>query len=76
MAITETTTTYRCDIGDHDFDGEVFEARTGNWLVPGDMVWVMTACESHSEAAGAHPRSWWIEWLATEGAKFGYSSLS
>jgi hypothetical protein len=76
MAISETTTTHRCDIGDHDFDGEVFEARTGNWLVPGDMVCVMATCEAHSEAAGAHPRAWWVEWLRTEGATFGYSSLS
>ena len=57
MAIRETTTTHRCDIGDHDFDGEVFEARTGNWLVPGDMVSVMTACADHAEAAAAHPRA-------------------
>ena len=79
MAISETTkttTTKHCDIGDHGFDGEVYEARTGNWAVPGDMVWVMTACAHHSEAAGAHPRAWWVRWLATEGAAFGYSSLS
>jgi hypothetical protein len=76
MAISETTTTQRCDVGDHDFDGEVFEARTGNWAVPGDMVCVMTTCAAHSEAAAAHPRMWWVRWLATEGAALGYSSLS
>lgn len=76
MAIRETTTAHRCDIGDHDFLGEVCESRTANWLAPGDMVWVMTACEAHSEAAGAHPRAWWEKWLRTEGATFGYSSLS
>lgn len=76
MATNETTTTHRCDIGDHDFAGEVFEARTGNWLVPGEMVCVMTACADHASEAAAHPRAWWVEWLATEGAQFGYSSLS
>ena len=33
-----TVTTKRCDIGDHDIVGQIHEARTGNWLVPGDMV--------------------------------------
>ena len=66
----------RCDVGDHDIVGEVYEARTGNWLIPGDMVCVMLACADHAEAAAAHPRAWWEEWMAGEGASFGYSSLS
>jgi hypothetical protein len=53
----------RCDVGDHDIVGEVYEARTGNWLIPGDMVCVMLACAEHAEAAAAHPerggRSGW-----------------
>jgi hypothetical protein len=76
MTATHSNASHRCDIGDHDFDGEVFEARTGNWLVPGDMVWVMTACAGHASEAAAHPRAWWVEWLRSEGAELGYSSLS
>lgn len=80
MAINETTTTttitQRCEAGDHDFDGEVFEARTGNWAVPGDMVCVMTACAEHAESAAAHTRAWWEHWMGAEGVTFGYSSLS
>ena len=66
----------RCDIGDHDIVGDVYEARTGNWLAPGDMVCVMLACAEHAESAAAHTRAWWEHWMATEGATFGYSSLS
>jgi hypothetical protein len=66
----------RCDIGDHDIVGDVYEARTGNWLLAGDMVCVMLACAEHAEAAAAHTRAWWEHWMVTEGATFGYSSLS
>ena len=66
----------RCDVGDHDIIGEAHEARTGNWAVPGDMVCVMVTCADHAPLAGAHPRAWWEQWLAGEGAAFGYSSLS
>jgi hypothetical protein len=76
MTATESNVSHRCDIANHDFDGEVFEARTGNWLVPGEMVWVMTACADHPTETAAHPRAWWVEWLRTEGAELGYSSLS
>ena len=76
MTAPSTSSTPRCDIGDHDIVGEVFEARTGNWLVPGDMVCVMRACADHAEAAAAHSRAWWERWMMTEGAAFGYSSLS
>ena len=76
MTATQITTSQHCDVADHDFDGEVFEARTGNWLVPGDMVCVMTACANHADEAAAHPRAWWENWLRTEGAALGYSSLS
>jgi hypothetical protein len=65
-----------CDFNDHRFTGEVFESRTGNWLVPGDMVCVMRTCADHAEVLAAHPRSWWVEWLEGEGAAMGYTSLS
>lgn len=71
-----TTVSRRCDVGDHEIDGEVHEARTGNWLVPGDMVCVMLACAEHAPQAAAHTRAWWEEWMATDGAAYGYSSLS
>jgi hypothetical protein len=73
---TETTVSRMCDIGDHPIVGEVHEARTGNWLVPGDMVCVMLACAGHARQAGAHPRAWWELWMLTEGADYGYSTLS
>ena len=77
MATLRTTVTAKtCDIADHDIIGEVYEARTGNWLIPGDMVCVMLACAEHAEQAGAHTREWWEAWLASDGAEFGYSSLS
>jgi len=76
MATGETTTTPRCDVGDHDIDGEIFEARTRNWAVPGDMVCVMLSCAEHAESAAAHTQAWWVQWLKAEGAAFGYSSLS
>lgn len=76
MTATQTTVSQHCDIGDHEIAGEVYESRTGNWLVPGDMVCVMTACADHAQDAAAHPRAWWEEWLLTEGATLGYSSLS
>ncbi len=76
MTISHTTYIRHCDVGDHDIVGEVYEARTGNWLVPGDMVCVMLACAAHAAQAGAHPRAWWEQWLTSEGAEFGYSSLS
>ncbi len=76
MATTTSIAVQLCDVGDHPIDGEVFEARTGNWLVPGDMVCVMAACEEHAELIGAHPRSWWKRWLAGEGSEQGYTSLS
>ncbi len=78
MATTDTTVTVapRCDAGDHEITGEVYEARTGNWLIPGDMVCVMLACADHAAQLGAHTRAWWELWLVTEGAAYGYSSLS
>jgi hypothetical protein len=77
MPTPETSvTSARCDVGDHDIVGELYEARTGNWLTPGDMVCVMLACADHAEGAAAHTRAWWEEWMAGEGASFGYSSLS
>ena len=76
MTAPQTTVPHHCDIADHDFVGEVYESRTGNWLAPGDMVWVMTACADHATEAAAHPRAWWEAWLRTEGSELGYSSLS
>ena len=77
MTTPDTTVTpKRCDIGDHDIIGDVHEARTGNWLVPGDMGCVMLACAEHAQVAAAHTREWWEGWMATEGAGYGYSSLS
>lgn len=76
MTAIQPTASQHCDIGDHEILGEVHECRTGNWLVPGDMVCVMTTCADHAEQAAAHPRAWWVQWLRTEGASLGYSSLS
>ena len=77
MATSETTTmTPRCDVGDHEIVGEVHEARTANWLIPGDMVCVMWACVDHAPQLAAHPRAWWELWLDNEGAGYGYSTLS
>jgi hypothetical protein len=77
MDSPQTTVSPRtCDIGDHEIVGEVYEARTGSWLVPGDMVCVMLACTEHAEEAAADTRAWWEQWMATEGATYGYSSLS
>ncbi len=78
MATTDTTRTVapHCDAGDHEIVGDVYEARTGNWLIPGDMVCVMLACADHAAQLGAHTRAWWELWLATDGAAYGYSSLS
>jgi len=72
---SDIPTEHVCDFDDHRFTGEVFESRTGN-IVPGDMVCVLRSCADHAEALGAHPRRWWEEWLAGEGAAFGYTSLS
>jgi hypothetical protein len=78
MATTDTTLTVapHCDAGDHEIVGDVYEARTGNWLVPGDMVCVMLACADHAPLLGAHPRAWWEQWLVNDGARYGYYSLS
>ncbi len=65
-----------CDFDDHRFEGEVYESRTRNWLVPGDMVCVMASCATHAEELGAHPRAWWEHWLETQGRDWGYLSLS
>ena len=73
---TTVTDAPRCDVGDHEIAGEIYEARTGNWLVPGDMVCVMLACADHADQVAAHTRAWWDNWLATEGAAYGYTSLS
>ena len=73
---TTATVAPRCDACDREIVGEVYEARTANWLVPGDMVCVMWACADHAAQLAAHPRAWWDNWLDTEGAAFGYSSLS
>ena len=72
MAVTEKV----CDFDQHRFTGEVFESRAGNWLVPGDLVCVLQACAEHAPQLAAHPRSWWEQWLRTEGASYGYMSLS
>ncbi len=76
MAVTEQTSEHSCDVEDHLFVGEVFEARTSNWLIPGDMVCVMHACADHAPTVAAHTRSWWEEWLRGEGAEWGYTTLS
>ncbi|MGH8917994.1 MAG: hypothetical protein ACRD0H_06590 [Actinomycetes bacterium] len=76
MAATQVLTEQVCDFNDHHFTGEVFESRTGNWLVAGDMVCVMHSCAEHAHALAAHPRSWWEAWLQGEGASYGYISLS
>ncbi len=77
MACTDTTERQHiCDIGFHPFRGELMEVRTGNWLVPGDMVCVMTTCAEHAADVGGQPRPWWEEWLAGERATYGYTSLS
>ena len=78
MVTTDTTVTVapRCDAGDHEITGEVYEARTGNWLVPSDMVCVMLACADHAPLLAAHTRAWWEQWLVTDGARYGYHSLS
>jgi hypothetical protein len=76
MAATLTTTEHICDVGFHPFRGELMEVRTGNWLVAGDMVCVMATCAEHAADVGGHPRPWWEEWLAGEGATYGYTSLS
>lgn len=76
MITTHTTASQLCDLGDHEIVGEVYESRTGNWLVPGDMVCVMLACAAHAPQLAAHTRTWWELWMATDGAACGYSSLS
>ena len=76
MAVTGETQEQRCDVGDHVFTGEVFESRTRNWLIPGDMVCVMHACAEHAEVLAAHPRRWWEEWLRGEGGEWGFTTLS
>lgn len=73
---THTTVSQLCDVEYHEIDGEVYEARTGNWLVPGDMVCVMLSCAEHAAQLAAHTRAWWEQWMASEGAGYGYSSLS
>lgn len=72
MALTE----HVCDFDDHRFVGEVYESRTGNWLIPGDMVCVMKSCRRHAPQLAAHPRRWWERWLREEGALLGYQTLS
>ena len=78
MATADTTVTAapRCDACDHKIVGEIYEARTANWLYPDDMVCVMWACADHAPQLGAHTRAWWEHWLATEGGACGYVSLS
>ena len=78
MATAETTVTVapRCDACDREILGDVYESRTGNWLVPGDMVCVMLACSDHATLLAAHTRAWWDRWLVTEGRAYGYVSLS
>ena len=65
-----------CDFDFHEFEGEVYESRTGNWLVPGDMVCVLHSCAEHAETLAAHTRAWWERWLETQGRAWGYLTLS
>ena len=76
MPTTETTVSHLCDVGDHPIVGEVHESRTRNWADCADMVCVMQACAEHAPQLGAHTRAWWERWLVTEGAAYGYFSLS
>ncbi len=77
MATSDTTTVApRCDACDREIIGEVYEARTRNWLIPDDMVCVMLACADHALQLGARTRAWWEHWLANDGAAYGYISLS
>ena len=76
MATHTTTVTPRCDACDREIAGEVYEARSANIYIPGDMVCVMRACADHAAQLAAHTRAWWELWIANEGAALGYSSLS
>ena len=76
MSVTAADDEQACDFDDHPFTGEVFEARTANWLIPGDIVCVMLVCAEHAPVLAAHPRSWWCEWLRGEGGAAGYTTLS